>query len=164
MACYTWPRLGFCVLALSIYFVLMCELHRSDALERCSNHADGFTALLPSALLHLNMCEWRRTCTSASARKRARLHPFLRSASWVHADAAPSTVRHVPVIIGQSADKRNTMVAAISSARPMRPTGNDAFCLACQSGHLVVKRSTIGVSVVEGHTALTCSAEGGLLT
>ena len=103
-------------------------------------------------------------------------------------------VRHAPVIIGQSAEIMNAAAAATSSAVPMRPTGNDAFCRACvwfgvvmvwlhmpsmhrvprtssaaltargsphlgtracHSGHCLEKRSTIGVSVVDGHSATT---------
>lgn len=110
-----------------------------------------------------------------------------------HAPRPPSMVRHAPVIIGQSAESMNAAAAATSSAVPMRPTGNDAFCRACvcigvvrvcnthasyaqraapvfnranctriaarrracHSGHCFEKRSTIGVSVVDGHSATT---------
>ena len=57
--------------------------------------------------------------------------------------------------MGQSAEKRKAAAAATSSALPIRPTGKDAFCFACHSGHCSVKRSTIGVAVVDGQMALT---------
>ena len=70
-------------------------------------------------------------------------------------DNAPSMVRAVPDIIGQSAESKNAAVAATSSGDPIRRTGKDAFWLACHSGQRSANRATMGVSVVDGQMAFT---------